>query len=203
MMVPAYCAALVLLLPANGRAQTAWDAPLLLPPRPADGFGIFLVDMHRGGIGLLGTWQSPTWNYGLRGGISAGPGGDDLAVFGGVDYSGPVNTATADFPIDIDWIFGAGIALSDGARISFPLGLTAAHSFQAEGARFTPYLTPRVVLDGFFGGDARASSMGLGLAVDLGLDLRITGGDGPFAGSTIRFGASVGDRSAIGLGVVF
>jgi hypothetical protein len=191
---------------ASLRGQTAWDSPLLMPPRAADGFGIFLTDMHAGGIGVMATWQSPTWNYGLRAGISEGPGGSDLAVFGGADFAGIVNRATADFPIDIDWVLGAGIGLSDGARVSFPLGLSAGHSFQGDGARFTPYLTPRVVLDAFFGRDrAEGGREGADLAfgVDVGLDLAITGGGGPFSGTTIRFGATVGDRSAIALGVVF
>lgn len=198
--------AAALLLPAAGRAQTAWDAPMLLPPRAPDGLGIFLTDMHRGGIGLLGTWQAPGWNYGLRAGISEGPGGSDLAIFGGVDYAGIVNRASADFPVDIDWIFGAGMAISDGARVSFPLGLTMGHSFQGEGARFTPYLTPRVVLDAYFGRErteGRNHGAGLGLAVDLGLDMTLAAGSGPFAGTTVRFGLSLGDRAALGLGVVF
>ncbi|CAN5617735.1 hypothetical protein BH23GEM10_BH23GEM10_09060 [soil metagenome] len=194
---------LSVLAPAAAAAQTAWDSPLLLPPRPADGFGIFLIDAHHGGIGVLGTWRSPIWNYGLRAGISEGPDSGDIAVFGGIDYTGPVNTATEDFPIDIDWVFGAGLGISDGARVSLPLGLTAAHSFQGEGARFTPYLTPRVVLDGWFGGDNRESELELGFAIDLGLDLRFTAGGGPLAGSSIRFGAALGDRSAIAIGLVF
>lgn len=204
-IVMAACAAL-LVLPAASQAQTAWDSPQLLPPRAPDGLGIFLTDMHAGGIGLLAMWQSPGWNYGLRAGISEGPGGSDLAVFGGVDFTGVVNRATGDFPIDIDWVLGAGIGLSDGARVSFPLGLTGGHSFQGQGARFTPWLAPRVVLDAFFGrerADGRSSGADLGLAVDLGLDLAITSGTGPFTGTTIRFGLSMGDRSAIGLGVVF
>jgi hypothetical protein len=200
------CAVLVVgLLPEPGSAQTAWDSPLLLPPRPAEGFGIFLTDMYRGGVGVMATWQSPIWNYGLRAGISEGPAGSDLAVFGGVDYSGPLNTATSDFPIDIDWVLGAGLGISDGARLSFPLGLTAAHSFQGQGTRFTPYVTPRVVLDAFIGREdapADSESIGLGFAVDVGLDLRILGTGGPLAGTTIRFGASLG-RDAIGLGLVF
>jgi hypothetical protein len=202
---PALLAAL--LLPAGASAQTAWDAPLLLPPRPTDGFGIYLTDMHAGGIGVLFTWQSPTWNYGARAGIAEGPRGEGLALFGGVDYMGPVNTATTDFPLDIDWVFAAGLAVSDGVRASFPLGLSLAHSFQGEGARFTPFLTPRVILDGIFGRDRpeedRSSEVRMGLAVDIGLDMRITSGTGPFTGTAIRFSASVGDRSAIGLGVVF
>jgi hypothetical protein len=188
--------------PAAAAGQTAWDAPLLLPPRPADGVGIFLTDMHAGGIGVLGTWRSPVWNYGLRAGISEGP-GDDIALFGGVDYMGPVNTATTDFPVDVDWVLGVGLGISDGIRISVPLGLTGAHSFQAEGARFTPYLTPRVVLDAWFGADERSDNLGLGVALDLGLDLRFTSAGGALNGMTVRFGAAIGDRNAVGIGLVF
>lgn len=201
------CGLLAVLLsvlgPAAAAAQTAWDSPLLLPPRPADGVGIFLISPHNGGIGVLGTWRSSIWNYGVRAGISEGPASGDIALFGGVDYTGPVNTATEDFPIDVDWVFGAGLGISDGARVSLPLGLTAAYSFQGEGARFTPYLTPRVVLDGWFGGDNRQRDLDLGFAVDLGLDMRFSAGGGPLAGSTIRFGAALGDRNAIGIGLVF
>jgi hypothetical protein len=196
---------LLLLLPGRAAAQTAWDSPLLLPPRPADGLGIFLTEMYAGGVGVMGMWRSPVWNYGVRGGISAGPRGDDLAVFGGVDYSGPVHNATADLPIDIDWVFGAGLGLSDGARVSVPLGLSAAYSIQTENARFTPFITPRVGLDLFFGNEDRppdSSRVGMFVAADIGLDLRLAAGTGPIDGATIRFAASVG-RSAIGIGVLF
>jgi hypothetical protein len=199
------CFAALWSAPAVLRAQTAWDSPLLLPPRAAAGFGLFLTDMHRGGIGLLGTWQSPVWNYGVRAGISEGPAGSDLAVFGGIDYTGIVNRGTDDFPVDIDWVFGLGAALSDYVHVGVPLGLSAGHTFQGEGARFTPYLTPRVVLDAWFGRDVPANGNGaeLDLAIDLGLDLAMAAGAGPFGGATIRFAVTLGDRAAIGLGLVF
>jgi hypothetical protein len=197
--------AAALIGPGVAAGQTAWDAPLLLPPRPADGFGIFLTDMHQGGIGILATWRSPVWNYGVRAGLSEGSGGSDLAVFGGIDFMGPVNVATADLPVDVDWILGAGLGINDGARLSFPAGLTASYSYQGEAARFTPFLTPRIILDGFFGAEnrPRRDGLGLGFAAELGLDLRLTASTGPFADSTIRFSASLGDRRALGIGVVF
>lgn len=191
------------LAPAAAAAQTAWDSPLLLPPQPEDGFGIFLMDMHSGGIGVMGTWRSPSWNYGLRAGISEGAGGEGVAVFGGIDYMGPVNRASDDFPLDIDWVFGAGVGISNGVRVSLPLGLTTGHTFRGQGAAFTPYLTPRVVLDGWFGSERRGENLQLDFAVDVGLDLRIFGGGGPLANTTIRFGASIADRSAVGIGLVF
>jgi hypothetical protein len=194
--------AAALALPAGTSAQTAWDSPLLLPPRPQPGLGIYLADMHGGGLGVLGAWRSSMWNYGLRFGISEGGANEDVAVFGGVDYTGLINTATSDFPLDVDWVFGAGAGISDGVRFSVPLGLTLGTSFQGEDARFVPFMTPRVVLDAIFGNDTRDSELDLDLAVDVGLDLRLMRG-GPMAGKSIRFGASLGDRDALAIGIVF
>jgi hypothetical protein len=193
--------AAALVLPAGASAQTAWDSPLLLPPRPQPGLGIYLADMHAGGLGVLGAWRSSTWNYGLRFGLSEGSGDEDVAVFGGVDYTGLINTATSDFPLDVDWMFGAGAGISDGVLFSVPLGLTLGVSFQGEDARFVPFMTPRVVLDAFFGNDVRGSGLDLDFAVDVGLDLRLM--RGPLAGKSIRFAASLGDRDALAAGVVF
>jgi hypothetical protein len=197
----------MMLCGSGAHGQTAWDAPLLLPPRPADGFGIFLADMHEGGVGVLGMWRSSTWNYGLRAAVSEGSGGEGIALSGGVDYSGAVNRSSDDFPLDIDWVFGAGLSIDDGVRegirVSLPLGLSAAHSFQAESARFTPYITPRVMLDAFFNSNSGRDDLELGLAADLGLDLTFASGGGPFNGLTIRFGATLGDRDAIAVGLVF
>lgn len=193
--------AAALVLPAGASAQTAWDSPLLLPPRPQPGLGIYLADMHAGGLGVLGAWRSSTWNYGLRFGLSEGSGDEDVAVFGGVDYTGLINTATSDFPLDVDWVFGAGAGISDGVLFSVPLGLTLGVSFQGEDARFVPFMTPRVVLDAFFGNDVRGSGLDLDFAVDVGLDLRLM--RGPLAGKSIRFAASLGDRDALAAGVVF
>jgi hypothetical protein len=194
--------AAALVLPVGASAQTAWDSPLLLPPRPQPGLGIYLADMHAGGLGVLGAWRSSTWNYGLRFGLSEGSGDEDVAVFGGVDYTGLINTASSDFPLDVDWLFGAGAGISDGVRFSVPLGLTLGVSFQGEDARFVPFMTPRVVLDAFFGNDARGSELDLDFAVDVGLDLRLMRG-GAMAGKSIRFAASLGDRDALAIGVVF
>jgi hypothetical protein len=194
-----------LCVPASSSAQTAWDSPMLLPPRDAGGLGAYLMEMSGGGIGLMGMWRSSEWNFGVRGGISEGAVGNELAVFGGVDFAGPLVMATSDFPVDVDWVAGAGAGLNDGMRVSFPAGLTASYSIQTETARFTPFLTPRIVLDGYLGGERRPRnrSIDLDFAMDLGLDLRFTGIEGPFANTTVRFAASIGDRSAIGIGIIF
>ncbi len=194
--------AIALLAPAAVRAQMAWDTPMLMPPRPADDFGIYLMDVHQGGVGVMGTWRSSSYNFGLRAGIAEADSGG-VGIFGGIDYNGTVNRSTDEFPLDIDWVLGAGLGISDGVRISAPLGLTAGHSFAASSATFTPYVTPRVVLDAFIDSE-RENNLALNFAIDLGLDLKIGNGNaGPLAGSTIRFGGTIGDRNGVALGIVF
>lgn len=204
----ALLAAAVLLLPGGAAAQVAWDGPMLVPPQAGGSLGIYLMEMHAGGLGAMATWRSPGWNYGLRGGIAEGDGGDDLGIFGGIDFAGTINRSSDEFPLDIDWVLGAGVGVEDGVRLSVPVGLTGGHTFHAEGASFTPWLTPRVFLDAVFGRDVPAGEQDddvrLGIALDLGLDLRLTGsGAGALSGLTIRFGTSLGDREAIALGIVF
>jgi hypothetical protein len=199
------CAAIIgaMVTPGAVRAQIAWDTPMLLPPGPADDFGIYLIDLHHGGVGAMGTWRSAVYNFGLRAGIAERDGEGGIGVFGGVDYNGLVTRSTDEFPLDVDWILGAGIGVGDHVRVSAPVGLTGGHSFEASGATFTPYASPRVVLDAFFGSSAERN-LGLDFAVDLGLDLRIgmnTGGI--LGGSTIRFGGTIGNRTGVALGVVF
>lgn len=195
--------AITLAVPSVAHAQAAWDSPLLLPPRPQPGIGIFLADMDGAGLALLGTWRSATWDYGLRFGLAEGSGDDDLSIFGGVDFMGMINSASTDFPLDVDWVLGAGAGIGDGLRISAPAGLTLGIAFQSEGARFIPYLTPRVVLDAFLGGGDDDDDLDLDFALDLGLDVRLMSGAGALAGKSIRFGASLGDRDAIAIGLVF
>ena len=191
----------VLLALPSGRAaaQIAWDAPYLVPPGPSESLGIYLMDVHGGGLGAMAAWRSPRARYGLRGGIAESH-DDDIGIFGGIDFSGPITRANSDFPLDVDWVFGAGLGVSDWVTVSVPLGLTVGHTFRDGGAAFTPYLIPRIFLDAAFnrGRGDDDSDAGLGLAVDIGLDLRL-----PDTGFLIRFGGSLGDREAVALGLVF
>jgi len=187
------------LIPVAGSGQIAWDAPMLLPPASRPGFGIFLADVHGGDLGVMGLWRSPSWNFGLRGGIAEAR-GDDLGVYGGIDFEGALTRATDEFPLDIDWIFGAGLGIADGVLVSLPLGLTVGHEFEGDGVGFLPYVTPRVVLDGCIDCDSPRDDdddVSLDFAVDLGLDLRLR------QSLVIRFGATLGDRDGVALGLMF
>jgi hypothetical protein len=190
---------IILLAPAGAAGQIRWDSPLLLPPNAPGGMGIFLVDVSGGDLGVLGTWRSPGWNFGLRAGIAEGR-GNDLGVYGGIDFAGSLTRSTEEFPLDIDWVFGAGMGIVDGALISVPLGLSLGHAFDSDGVGFVPYLTPRVVLDACIDCDRfreDEDDVSLDFAADLGLDLRVT------RSFLIRFGATLGDREAVAIGIAF
>lgn len=189
---------MLLLTAGRAAAQIAWDAPYLVPPGATGGFGIYLMDVHGGSLGVMGAWRSRTGGYGLRGGIAESR-DDDIGAFGGVDFSGRVHRANTNFPLDVDWVFGAGLGVADWVRVSVPLGLTLGHTFRGDGAIFVPYITPRIFLDAAFDDDREDDTdTDLGLAVDIGLDLRF-----PRTGFLVRFGASLGDREAVAIGLVF
>jgi hypothetical protein len=192
--------AILLTVPAVVSAQRppAPESPMLLAPRSQAGLGLFLVETAFGGIGGVGIWRSP-YNWGLRVGVAEDS--DDPAVFGGLDFAGALARQTRDLPLDIDWLIGAFLSAGDNVMISAPLGLTAGHTFVAQGATFTPFFAPRLVLDVLFFEDAPPdeddSDVDLDVAADLGLDLRLSGFQ-----PVVRFAASLG-RDAIGIGLVF
>lgn len=178
-------------------AQVAWDAPFLKPPKDQPGLGLFLTDPSLGDMAFVGTWRSagrPN-SLGIRFGV-ANDWRDKLSVLGGVDISGALTRSTGEFPLDIDWVFGAGMSVGHAIFLSFPLGISIGHTFEADGAAFTPYVTPRVALDAWMGSRVR-SRADLNFIMDIGLDLQFQ------PSWKIRFGGSFGDRDAVALGIVF
>lgn len=185
-------------LAAPAHAQLAWDSPLLVPPRAAPGFGIFLIEPAGGSLGALATLRpsGAASRLQFRVGLAEDDPGDDLAILGGVDVSDALVTASDDFPIDVSWVAGAGIGVGDFVNVAFPFGLILGQSFAGDGVTFTPYVSPRIVVDGTF--DAPGDDgLGLDLAVDVGLDLAFADG------WLIRFGGTIGDREALAIGLVF
>lgn len=183
-------------LAAEGRAQVVWDSPTLLPPRAPAGTGIYLIDAHRGGLGVLGTWRAATNGTGLRLGLSEGW-MDNVAVFGGVDFVTPLITVSPDFPLDLSWFTGVGAGYSEWLVISVPLGLTIGRTFGAPDVRFTPYVAPKVIADIHLGVPGDNNELDLNLDVDLGFDIGFP------PGWTLRVGAGLGNRSGLAIGLLF
>jgi hypothetical protein len=187
-------AGLVLATASSTAAQIRWDSPFLVPPRPSQGVGIYLVDVAGGGIGALVTWIPTQTSWGLRVGIADAP-RDKVGIYGGADVSGAITRSNREFPFDMDWVFGIGASFANYTVLSVPVGLTLGHTFTGQGATFTPYLTPRLVLDALF--DAPGDDVELDFTVDLGFDLRLR------SNWLVRFGATLSDRGAIAIGIVF
>jgi hypothetical protein len=185
-------------LVGEARAQVVWDSPTLLPPRGTPGTGIYLVDVHRGGLGVLGTFRGATLGTGLRIGVAEGPRGEGIAVLGGLDYMASLARVAPDFPVDISWLTGVGAGYSDHLVISIPLGLAIGRTFTSPEVSFTPYLTPKVIADVHLGRGANDDNdLDLEFDLDLGFDIAFR------PGWAVRFGAGLGSRSGIGIGIVF
>jgi len=184
------------------RGQVPWDAPMMVPPEAPGGLTVLLADPGWG-LGVVGMWRgsgvgSP---LGFRVGV-AEDGRDDLSVMGGVDVSGRILSHSREFPLDLTWVSGVGIGISDGALLTVPLGLSLGRVLVSEEVRFQPYLTPRMVLDARFGDDhcpgpGDCDDLDLGLAVELGMDMALS------ANWLIRFAAALGDREAVAVGLAF
>ena len=178
----------------GAQAQVAWDSPMLLAPGSPGGWGIHIMDTDPGdGIGVMGTYRSSPApvGYGFRVGLAEDHTGG-LAVFGGLDVSGHLLLPTSERPFGVLWLAGAGLGVGDDLLVSLPAGVSLGADIDADGILFRPYAAPRVVLDIAFGAE---DELDLGLAVDLGVDLAF---DPSWA---IRFGATLGDRDALSIGV--
>lgn len=126
-------------------------------------------------------------------GLADGP-RDDLAAFGGVDFSGLLVSHNRDFPLDMVWVGGLGLGAGHDAILTVPFGLSLGRTLRSEDTWLNLYFTPRFVLDAFLGENTR-DDLDLGMAVDLGFDL------GFGEGWALRFGASVGDREGVAVGL--
>lgn len=192
----------------NAHAQVAWEAPLFASPQPARGFGVYVADMAGGDIGVMATWQATRApnRLELRFGVADNGGPEfqddsDMSGFAGLNISGLLARSSADMPLDVSWVAGAGVGFGSWAIITLPVGVSAGHTFKADGFDLTPYVTPRLVFDATmgledpFGGDADQTD--LGFVMDLGVDVALN------RGWLLRFGASLGDHEAVAFGIVF
>ena len=192
-------ALLVLAVPGAASAQIAWEAPLLVSPNAPAGLSFMVAEMEPSeGLAGIVAWRarSAPGGFGLRGGVGEGVGGD-LAGFAGLDFSGWILQADAEFPLNIAWVTGAGIGAGNYVVLSAPLGASFSYTVVSDDIWFNPYVTPYLILSGALG-DERPSgddNLDLGIAVDIGADLAFS------SSWAIRFAASLGDRQALAIGL--
>lgn len=185
-------------IPMSLEGQVPWEAPFLVSTSSPPGLSVMLADPEHG-IGVIGLWQGrggPV-RIGYRVGLAEDH-RDDLAVLGGIDLSGAVTSHSVNFPLDIAWVAGVGLGISDAALVSLPVGVSFGRVVVEENVRIHPYVTPRLIVDAYLGDDYEGSDdMDLGLAVDLGVDVAFE------ANWMIRFAGVLGDREALAIGLAF
>lgn len=186
-------AAATTLLAAPVSAQIAWDAPPLISHVAPAGVSLFLINASGGDLGGLVTFRHSAGPVGLgyRVGLSDETGTDDLAVSGGVDVSGFLARQVEGSEVDVMWWSGAGLGVGSETLISFPLGALVGWS-GGDDVIMSPYGGGHIVLD-FSSADQ--DNVNLRGAIDVGVDVALA------SGWLIRFGASVGDREALAIGV--
>jgi hypothetical protein len=128
---------------------------------------------------------------GFRAGLANGP-DDHLSALFGVDVAGSLGTSTSSGEPSVMWWSGAGVGVGHDARISIPAGLVLGWNARDDEVSSSPYVGAHVALDVLTAGDGDIRLDG---ALDLGLDLTFS------SGWVLRFGAAVGGRDALAVGV--
>lgn len=181
----------VLAVPAAG--QIAWDSPALVSPAVPSGVSLFVLNPAGGDFGGLATFRHAAGPVGLgyRAALAEEAGGD-LAVSGGIDASGFLARGVEGSEVDVVWWAGGGVGVGSETLFTAPLGIILGWTGSGGDVLLSPYGGAHVVLDlSSVDGD----SVNFDGVVDLGLDLVLG------SGWMIRFGASLGDRESLALGI--
>jgi hypothetical protein len=181
-------------LAAPVAGQIAWDSPALMSPAVPSGFSIFAINPAGGDIGGLGTFRHEAGPVGLgyRAGIAQETGSGDIAVSGGVDVAGVLARGVEGSEVDVIWWAGGGVGIGTESLFTAPLGIMLGWTGGDGEILLSPYGGAHVVLDL---SSADGDSVNFDGVVDLGLDLVLR------SGWMIRFGASLGDRESLALGL--
>lgn len=184
----------ILLVHTAPVAAQAWDAPAFFSPRPGDEIGAYVLDPPSGDLGAMVLWrQGGGIDLGVRLGIASGD--DETRVFFGGEFFGSLFTAGGQFPLDVAWLVGAGATLGDISLVRIPAGVSIGREVELADVVILPYAFPRVGLDFHTSGDNTDTEFSV--TVDLGFDLRISGG------WLLRFAVALGDHDALGAGVAY
>ena len=184
----------LVLLAAPVAGQVAFDGPPLIGPASPNGLAIYLTNPDPGdGLGALATWRESRGrvDVGYRASIGEGAAGD-LALGGGVDFSGVLSRGLEDADIDVLWWTGVGAGIGDDVIVSVPLGIVAGWTGEGDDAVFSPYVGGHIALD-FTSIDG--DELMFDASLDLGMDLELT------SGWVVRFGLSLGGRDALAVGM--
>jgi hypothetical protein len=137
------------------------------------------------------AWDAPSF-------FSPRP-GEDIGLYlidaDGVDDIGIAGIRGIQSPLLLSWIVGVGGTFNGATWLRVPAGLSIGVDVDAGSLRILPYVHPRIAFDYVSFNDDSDSELNFDL--DLGADI----GLGPQF--VLRFGATVGEWDAIGVGVAY
>ena len=168
----------------------------MVGPGSPGGLSVLIADPGAG-IGAFVHWRGrgSGSRMGYRLGLAEeGRRDNNIAIFGGMDIAGRILDHSDQFPLDMVWVVGLGGGFGSDILLFFPFGVSLGRVITSEEVWFHPYLTPRLILDAFFG-DSSRDDLDLDFALDLGADFSFS------PGWTFRFGASIGDRDGLAFGL--
>lgn len=193
-------AAIAINLPTLASAQLSWESPTLLRPGAPSGVTMMVIDYGmdpHSGLGGVMAWRSAAAPSGFGFRISAARGLGDLPNYAaGIDRGGMLLSGTAQFPVELIWVSGAGASYGEYLQLAVPLGVAVGRSSSARSA-FNPYVSARGVFEARFGSPASEGDRSLGLAIDIGADLAL----GHSRRYQLRSALSLGDRPAAAIGL--
>jgi len=182
------------LSPVAAASQIVWDAPSMIRPGAPSGLSILLLEPYPGNeFGAMVMWRgapAPS-GIGLRVGVAEDRGGDLAAMFG-LDVSGPIANLGGSGDPRVIWWAGAGLGVGEELIASFPAGMVLGWNIQSDGVVFSPNIGGHIALDILTG---RGDDLDLDGSLDLGVDLGFN------SGLAVRFGASLGGREALAIGL--
>lgn len=181
---------------ASGLKAQDWESPSFMPPRPGSDLGLYVVDGDASNVGFQGIWRQTGPNLGLRLGFLDAP--DDYLTLG-VETWGNIILEGADFPLDLSWTVGGGARIDGVTTVSVPVGVSIGRTLDLSSesdVSMQLYGHPRLALV-FFENPAGDLELDLDGRFDLGADFYFN------RNLTLKFGASLGDWDAIGIGVAW
>jgi hypothetical protein len=177
-------------------ARAQLDAPSFMAPRTGDDIGVYVTAPGDADYGVQGIWrQRGGLNVGLRFGYTDI--GDESLVSVGAETWALVKGATDDFPVDVSITFGAGATFNGGTTGEVPVGLSIGRSMSLGPIQLQVYGHPRGALLFHVDVPEDQDELEFDARIDAGVDLVLANT------LKLRFGATLGDFDALGVGVAY
>lgn len=189
---------------ARAAAQVLPDSPRLTGVLEEPSFGAFFFQpssLRGDGRGGLVTWAPAGLPASARLRFGAAEQDDDdggVSGFGGIDVRIPLKPDEAS-GVRLAWTTGIGGSYGEWGVISLPIGLVAGAVWSEGAVTLAPWVGVGVGFDYQFGDEAPDNEFEVRPAADVGLDLAFD----EARRVLLRVGLSMGDRSALAVGLAF